>query len=188
MWYQEMFNPHCRETKGCFNPTVSGEGGGGVRGGMWEVGGRVLWVCWGGFCEGISSSLFTVSQSQQTRRGIHSHWDYDIWIMLSRGGGAHWRDLLTHAEIKGDAFSLFLMVVLTPCCHQFCTKCSVWCFKSAGDFSSPASLMILLLDNGLDDFLFFYDHVSWKKFYIFNCVSRLNMRNSCSYFFYSIVQ
>lgn len=24
-----MFNPHCRETKGCFNPTVSGEGGGG---------------------------------------------------------------------------------------------------------------------------------------------------------------
>lgn len=27
-----MFNPHCRETKGCFNPTVSGEGGGGGQG------------------------------------------------------------------------------------------------------------------------------------------------------------
>lgn len=27
MWHQEMFNPHCRETKGCFNPTVRGEGG-----------------------------------------------------------------------------------------------------------------------------------------------------------------
>lgn len=51
-----MFNPYCRETKGCFNPTVRGEGeeregqgrdvGGGVVGVLegwgWGVGGVIL--------------------------------------------------------------------------------------------------------------------------------------------------
>lgn len=36
-----MFNPYCRETKGCFKPTVRGrERGGRVRGGTWEEGRR----------------------------------------------------------------------------------------------------------------------------------------------------
>lgn len=77
-----MFNPYCGETKGCFNPTVRGEGG--VRGGTWEAAEEGLWVCrMGGvlfffFVRGMSSSLgLTVTQSQETRRGIHSRWDYD---------------------------------------------------------------------------------------------------------------
>lgn len=40
-----MFNPYCRKTKGCFNPTVRGEGGSGEgrerRGGVCGCVGRV---------------------------------------------------------------------------------------------------------------------------------------------------
>ena len=49
-----MFNPHCRETKGCFNPTVSGEGGDqgrDVGGGRW--GGGCCGCVWGGGVGGI---------------------------------------------------------------------------------------------------------------------------------------
>lgn len=33
-----MFNPYCRETKGCFNPTVRGEGGSGEERGRRDCG------------------------------------------------------------------------------------------------------------------------------------------------------
>lgn len=117
------------------------EKGGRVRGGTWEEG---LWVCWRGggwwggwFCEGISSSLFTVTQSQQTHRGIHSHWDYDNWTMLSHNGCTHWADLLslTHAEITGDVFSLLLMSIL---CHI------VTCFLEHTAFDAPDHLQVIV--------------------------------------------
>lgn len=41
-----MFNPYCGETKGCFNPTVRGEGGSGEGRERREEG---WWVCcWAG--------------------------------------------------------------------------------------------------------------------------------------------
>lgn len=105
-----------------------------------EEGWWVWWRGWGWFCEGIGSSLFTVTQSQQTHRGKRSHWDYDSWIMLSHSGCTHWGDLLTHTEIKGDVFSLLLMSVS---CHLLWRKYSLWCsWRFAGDSPSPASRMI----------------------------------------------
>lgn len=134
MWYQEMFNPYCGETKGCFNPTVRGEGG--VRGGTWEAAEEELWVCrmggMGGvfvfcfffFARGMSSSLsLTVTQSPETRRGIRSRWDYDAWIMrLWAYWYKRWGDALqpVHAEIEGDVFS---PLTGTSCCEVTCCLC-----------------------------------------------------------------
>lgn len=60
-----MFNPYCRETKGCFNPTVRGEGGSGEGCGRRDC----------GCVRGVGSDFVRESasaQSQQTHRGIHT--------------------------------------------------------------------------------------------------------------------
>lgn len=67
-----MFNLYYRETKGCFNPTVRGEGGSGEGFFFFLFLEEGFWVC-----EGTSPSPFTVSQLQQTRREVNNHWDYD---------------------------------------------------------------------------------------------------------------
>lgn len=60
-----MFNPHCRETKGCFNPTVSGEGGGGSGEGCGRWGGGCCGCVGGDFVrESARPSLLSVSHSR----------------------------------------------------------------------------------------------------------------------------
>lgn len=88
-----------------------------------DAGGGAVGVSegWGSdFVRGISSTLLTVTQSQQTHRGVRSRWDYDDWMVLSHNGCKHWGDLLllTHTEIKGDVFSLLrgILCHVVTCC------------------------------------------------------------------------
>ncbi len=78
---------------------------------------------WGWFCEGISSPLFTVTQSQQSHWEGRSHWDYDNWIILPPRERTHWGDLLTHAEITGEVFSELLTGILRHTCCVESTAC-----------------------------------------------------------------
>lgn len=133
MWYQEMFNPFCTETKGCFNPTVREEGGSG------EGCGRRGCGC----VRGVGNELHSPSCHSVTPPaplGIRSHWDYDDWITLSHHGCEHWGDwlLLTPPQIEGDVFSPSVMV-LRSSGHLLSEKSSA-CF--ARDILQAASFVL----------------------------------------------